>query len=319
MTPHGQPRRQSSTKKRLIIRSLAAAAVVGTVVAVGATPSPSAYAEFAAGAFNAPVAADAPLDPNSTAMVARLARENAMYANLVDFGVPIYTVGADTPRHQVQCTQTSWGPCPFQDLEVPIPDDAAPNRGSDGAMVVVDESSRTVYEFWQARHSGGQWSTSWGAVNSLDGTGWGGNSTGSGASRLAGVIRVAEIAQGNIPHALVIQSDNVCAGVVRPPALKTDGTSSRPDCIPEGARIRLDPAVDLATLKLSPAARTVAQALQVYGAYVIDVGRSPMSVSFERDTGAGAGAVGTVYQNAGLRWDYDGLPGIPYDRLQVLA
>jgi hypothetical protein len=133
------------------------------------------------------------------------------------------------------------------------------------------------------------------------------------------VIQIAEIQQGEIPHALAVATDNVCAGVFRPPAIATDGRSSRSDCIPEGARIRLDPGVDLGALILAPAVRTVARALQVYGAFVVDRSGAPMSVSFELDPTAGNGSIGSVYRDAGLRWDYDNLPGVPWDRLQVLA
>jgi hypothetical protein len=42
-------------------------------------------------------------------------------------------------------------------------------------------------------------------------------------------------------------------------------------------------------------------------------------VSFELDPTAGNGSIGSVYRDAGLRWDYDNLPGVPWDRLQVLA
>ena len=107
----------------------------------------------------------------------------------------------------------------MQGIQVPIPDDARPHTGSDGALVVVDETTRTIYEFWQSKHTGSKWSASFGAINSLDGSGWGGvgSSTGSNASRMAGVIRMAEIQQGVIAHALAIQTDNVCSSVFRSP------------------------------------------------------------------------------------------------------
>ncbi len=42
----------------------------------------------------------------------------------------------------------------------------------------------------------------------------------------------------------------------RPPALKTDGDSRRADCLPEGARLQLDPALDLGSLPgLTPGER----------------------------------------------------------------
>ncbi|MFT4124623.1 MAG: hypothetical protein QM662_00120 [Gordonia sp. (in: high G+C Gram-positive bacteria)] len=276
-----------------------------------------------------PFASDSPwrrkLDPsaatasNSTAMIRRAARRNAMNANLSEFGIPIYQATTSTPRYSVRCRVTEWGECPFAGHRVPIPEGATPQAGSDGAMVVIDQQAGEIYEFWQARHVNGQWSASWGAVNDLHGSGWGGASTGAGASRLAGVIRVSEIEQGRIPHALAIQTDNVCAGIFNSPAIKTDGTSKRSDCIPEGARVRLDPNLNLRSLRLTAAERTVAEALQVYGAYVIDRGGTPLSVSFEREESSSGGGIGRVYTDFGLRWDYDDLGGIPFRRLQVLG
>ena len=84
-------------------------------------------------------------------------------------------------------------------------------------------------------------------------------------------------------------------GVVRAPALKTDGNSSRSDCLPAGARLQLDPAIDLRKIKgLSPAERTVARAMQRYGGYVIDRGGAPLSVSFERAPDASADSPGAA-------------------------
>jgi hypothetical protein len=316
------PRPEPPRPHRLLTRRAGitlTCALVGAVVAAWPGASGAEVPAFDIGPFRSPIAAGAAVDPNSAPMVARMTRTNSLTANLVDFGVPIYRASADTPRHAVTCTIADWGPCPFAGQQVPIPLGARASPGSDGAMVVVDDATGRVYEFWQARFSAGSWTTSWGAINDLAGTGWGGNSTGSGASRLAGVIRISEIAAGDIPHALAIQTDTTCAGVFRVPATKTDGFSFAPDCIPEGARVRLDPAVNLDRLDLTPAVRALGRALQTYGAYIVDSGGAPMSVSFEMDPTAGGNSVGEVYQRAGLRWDYDNLAGLPYDRLQVLA
>lgn len=311
-------------RNRRIGRVLTAVAAATAVLWVGATgcskPAPSA--------FHAPFAADSPwrqqippkpsIDPNSAAMIAGIQSERALHANLVEFGIPIYQAPADRSGHSVMCTGDDWGACPFSEVSVPIPPEAAPNSGSDGAMVVVDESSSKVYEFWRAAKHGDRWSSQWGAVNSLSGSGWGGSSTGSGASRLAGVIRVDEIAAGNIPHALALQTSNACK-TFRPPAIKADGTSGRPDCIPEGARLQLDPGVDLHALGLSKGERAVATAMQRYGGYVVDVGGAPLSVSFELDRSAAAGTPGKTYQDAGFRWDYDAMERVPWEKLRVLG
>ncbi|GAA1850666.1 hypothetical protein ACFFOM_04260 [Microlunatus capsulatus] len=270
--------------------------------------------------FNTAVPAGTRTDPASAAMVARATRTRQLHANLVAYGIPVLTATPSTPRHRVTCSMAAaWGPCPLTRQALPIPLDARPSTGDDGALVVVDPATGTIGEYWQARRSGSGWTASYGAVNDLAGSGWGGSSTGAGASRLAGVVRVREIRAGLIPHALVLQSDNVCAGTVRPPALKTDGTSRRTDCLPEGARLQLDPALDLAEVPgLTPGERTVARALQVYGGYVIDRAGTPLSASFERAPDATASSPGAVYRAAGFGWDYDGMDAVPWHRLRVL-
>ncbi|MFN3599994.1 MAG: hypothetical protein ACK4UY_01240 [Dietzia sp.] len=290
----------------------------------GPVPPPAHWATAAVpfhpdSPFRTPVPAGAMIDPASAAVTSHLSGEGRVYASLVEFGIPVYTADEQTPRHEVTCLRTQWGPCPFSRGPTPIPDDARPHTGSDGAMVVVDERAQLSYEFWQVRRQGTGWITSFGAVNPLGGSGWGGAATGSGASRLAGIVRLHEIERGVIDHALALQSDNACARVFRAPAIKTDGRSDRPDCVPEGSRLRLDPSLDLDLLDLPPAQRAVARAFQVYGGYVVDVGGAPLSISFELAPDADGMYPGAVYRDAGLRWDYDGLGQIPWDRLQLLA
>ncbi|MGB7359958.1 MAG: hypothetical protein WA944_19060 [Mycobacterium sp.] len=264
------------------------------------------------------IAADVRVDPQSAAMIAAVQPEPALNANLIEFGIPIVRADSDTPTYTVSCTRTDYGICPFAGWPVAIPDAAAPNTGSDGVLVSVDESTGVIYEFWRAEKVGDTWTTAFAAVNSVRGSGWGGASTGSGASRLGGVVRIAEIADGEINHALALQSNNACP-TFRPPALKSDGTSTRPDCIPEGARLQLDPAVDLNSLGLRPGELAVATAMQRYGGYLMDVAEAPLSVSFELDRDAAAGELGQTYSDAGFRWDYDAMENVPWDKLRVLT
>lgn len=306
--------------------AVAGAVLAPTAVAAAPVTSPAAPATvipwrpFAATSpFNVPVTGAPAIDPNSAAMVARVARDGLGYANLVAYGVPIYEATPSSPLVTVRCTITEWGPCPFDGSPRPMPAAARPSVGDDGAMVVVDRTAGTIDEYWQAAPAAAGWTASWGAINPLTGSGWGGGSTGAGASRLAGVVRVGEIQAGTIPHALVVQSDTVCAGIVRAPALKTDGDSTRPDCIPEGARLQLDPAIDVATIPgITPGEVTVARALQVYGAYLIDRAGTSLAVSFEVAPDASSAGPGAVYEQAGFGWDYDGMPHIPWKRLRVL-
>lgn len=319
-------RRDRASPPRWVWRNIASLFVVVTVV-FGALVGRAACSHPASfGTFDSPFSASSPwrqrippnppIDPDSAAMIAAVQPEPALVANLVEFGIPIYRTNADTPTYTVNC-EMNWGVCPFAGWPVPIPEHAAPHSGSDGALVKVDESSGVIFEWWQAVKKGDEWSTSFAAVNSLAGSGWGGGATGAGASRLAGVVRVAEIASGEIQHALALQSNNACS-TFRPPALKSDGTSERDDCIPQGARLQLDPSLDLSTLDLTAGELAVATAMQRYGGFVMDESGAPLSVSFELDTRAAPGALGSVYQDAGFRWDYDAMESVPWDKLRVL-
>lgn len=268
--------------------------------------------------FNVPVVATPTVDPDSAAMVARISRAGLGHANLVEFGIPIYQATESTPRRPVECTLTDWGPCALADSPRPIPENAEPGVGR-GAMVVVDRAADTADEYWEAATSDAGWSTGWGAITSLSGSGWGGGATGAGASRLGGVIRVDEIQAGVIPHALMLESDTACASTFRPPAEKTDGESTRPDCIPEGARLQLDPAIDVAAIPgITPGELAVARALQEYGGYLIDRADTSLAVGFEVAPDASPTNPGAVYTQAGFAWDYFGMPHIPWDRLRVL-
>ncbi|EHB55962.1 hypothetical protein MycrhDRAFT_3156 [Mycolicibacterium rhodesiae JS60] len=264
------------------------------------------------------IPSDVELDRNSDAMIAAVQRERALNANLVEYAIPIYEVGPATPSYSVKCTEYTNSICPFAGWPVLVPDGAIPSTGTDGAMVTVDAASGTIFEFWRAVRKGEEWSASFGAVNSLRGSGWGGMSTGSGASRLGGVIRVSEIKAGVIMHAVALATDNACK-TFRPPALKSDGDSVRDDCLPEGALLQLDPSLDLSKLNLTPGERAVAVALQRYGGYVMDVAGTSLCVIFERDASAGPGSIGETYTKAGFRWDYDAMEHVPWEKLRVLA
>lgn len=297
--------------------------VQGVAAAPAPSPTSTVARPFASSSpFNVKIKTSPVVDAKSAAMVAQAARTGMAHANLFEFGIPIYSATGSTPKYAVDCTgPASWGACPLEAKTLPIPSGAAPNQGSDGVMAVVDTATNTVSEYWQAAKSpSGTWTTSWGAINSMSGSGWGGSSTGAGASRIGGVVRVAEIQAGVIDHALVMQSDNVCKGVYRAPALKTDGDSTRSDCIPEGARLQLDPSINVEAISgITAGEKAVAKALQAYGAYVIDRAGTSLAVSFELAPDATWSTPGSVYKAAGFDWDYYGMPKVPWNKLRVLS
>jgi len=264
--------------------------------------------------FNVPIPASPALASNSAAAALYLARGDIV-ADLYEFGVPVFEAGATSPKYNVECT-APWGPCGLEDNPVPIPNDARPAPGSDGHMAVIDPSTRRVYEFWQARKSSGGWSASFGTWSSLDGSGHPG-STGDArdaqVSLLAGTVRAQELQRGVIDHALVFSSDNV-KRAFQYPATKSSQSSDRSDGLTMGARIQLDPSVNVDAIpEITRAEKAVAKALQKYGAYVIDGGGARMAYIFETPFGET-----DPYPGLGFTSDYAGMPHIPWERLRVL-
>lgn len=269
-------------------------------------------------AWNTPIPANPVLDPASAAMVKNLSSgAHPGIANLYDYGWTVYHADASTPRYRVDCTM-NWGTCELEQEPVPIPDGAKPTPGSDGHMVVVDSSTRKSYEFWQYSFNGGRPYTSWGGVSNVDGDGRDGESVGAGVSGLAGMVLAHEISQGRIDHALGF-STKFCQGPdggtnFRYPATKTDGKFFGAGAVPEGARVQLDPSVDVDAIPgITQGEKIVAKALQKYGAYALDCGAANMGFGFENPLGKP-----NPYPAAGFAWDYYGMDHLPWHRMRVL-
>jgi len=226
--------------------------------------------------FNRPIPANARLDPRSDQLVHGLAeavRDGRFVIAVGRWTVPAYVAGPRTPRYHVELT-ASWAP--FHELaDVPIPAAARPDPAGDGHLAILDRRAGCEYDFWQARKRGRTWSAAW--ANSVR-TGRSGiyprglSARGSGFALLAGVIRPEELARGRIDHALIFSYPHTSAAGFVAPATESDGTSVRPDAIPEGARLQLDPSFQVRSLPRYQ--RIVARALQRYGMYLADTGRN---------------------------------------------
>ena len=83
---------------------------------------------------------------------------------------------------------------------------------------------------------------------------------------LGGILRPEEIAQGHIDHALAFMMPGVSNLGHVCPATHHDGDSSDPNALMEGMRIQLDPSIAVGSLPLPGWQKTIARALQVYGA-----------------------------------------------------
>lgn len=298
----------------------------------------------AAAAFHERIVEGARLDPESQQMAALLAEPaQGPILNLNAFGNPVYTADASTSRHEVEVLRRGtepgdWGDNVLAHERVPIPDGAEPATGSDGKLIIVDDSTGQVFDLWRAERVDGRWQAEWGGIYPLDGNGSSSQAaygdgehhvpwpqplsrgTGSGLSSLAGVIRVSELEDGVIPHALAFSTDRACgpanSGPFRWPATTTDGTVEGQPCLPQGARVRLDPEIDLDALpQLTDTERAIGRALQDYGAYVSDRGGSRMAFAVEA---ARTAEDRSVLRELDLVDDYHPLPGLPME-FAVLA
>lgn len=94
--------------------------------------------------------------------------------------------------------------------------------------------------------------------------------TGSGLPVVGGLITLADLASGQIDHAVALMVPEAAEGTFDFPAMRTDGVDASADAIPEGARFRLPPTLDLSKLQMPPVTRMIAEAAQKYGLIVDD-------------------------------------------------
>jgi hypothetical protein len=185
---------------------------------------------------------------------------------------------------------------------IPIPEEVWADPGDDGHVVIVDPNLRKAWEFWHFKKVDGVYSAELGGLWDLDSAGfnapgspgnwWRNGANGARSAYIGGLIRYEEVFAGEITHAMNIitpvNRQKIEAGThtreyYSPTAANSDGwvTTAQAwyaESIPEGARVQLDPAFDLDQPfppfgdRLNATARTIARAMQVYGAYVMDNG-----------------------------------------------
>ena len=207
--------------------------------------------------------------------------------NTTEWSVPIYTVPATQPTVKVTldapnapALQAAW-------TAVPMPPDARPATGTDARLVIWQPSTDKLWDFWRAAHRADGWHASWGGatqnVSSASGlpdsASWPGaqpwwGTSGCSMGIVGGLITIENLEKGLINHALQIAIPTVREGVYASPGLRTDGKTNDPLALPEGAHLRLDPNLDLASLHLPPLTLMMAKAAQLYGIFVTNGARN---------------------------------------------
>jgi hypothetical protein len=307
-----------------------------------APPAPAPTPLFAPDSvWNAPLAAAAPLDPAGPQLVQKLrdtvaqnlAARTGPWIATNQSGTPVYRVPATQPLVRVQLHTGWWGATLQTAYEsVPVPPDARPGTGADAHMVVWQPSTDRYWEFFHMRKLADGWHADYGGAikeasrsagyfstaswSGLSQSYWG--ATASSLPLAGGLMRIDELKAGTIPHALALAIPFARPRVWSFPAQRTDGSSPDTAGIPEGARFRIDPTLDLTKLVMPRMTRMMAEAAQRYGMVVVDQTGWAVGFRAEDNTPTGTdpyygpgGLFGGLYPN-------DMLASFPWDRLQLM-
>jgi hypothetical protein len=330
------------TRPTLAIVLLVACSGTSSLAAVGTNHPRRLFAPTSV--WNAPVrhaAVDGSSKRRMRAFVAEVRREvhtgSGPWISDVESSTPFYVVPAKQRKVFVKLDTGSWGAQLQEALArgVPIPRGAKPAAGTDHHLSIYQPATDTLWEFWKAIHERDGWHASWGGVmqhvssnpgyftgSSWPGlkapSGWNWGASATSLPVIAGTVRIQELRAGVVPHALALAIPEACARVFTWPAQRTDGYSRAHNCLPEGAHLRLDPTLDLASLHLPRATLILARAAQRYGIIVRDVSHHSVGFYAQDPTPTGTNPyVGAHGLYGGLRpWSF--LPQFPWSSLELL-
>ena len=282
------------------------------------------------------IPADVPLHPQSADFMNEFLRQKSAYYGTVnlntrEYASPVYTVGADVATVKVKewdCQKKGFSSPELaaQWTAVPIPGHALPSKGTDAEMTIYQPSTDTVWEFWQARKVNGEWQACWGGrlQNASQSNGVFPGHYGTTATSLpflGGQITAEELSRGEINHAIgisLVEAED--HSIFSWPANRSDGLNpnNAPNRIPEGLRFRLDPTVDVDSLKMSKAGKAIAKAAQKYGFVVWD---KAGALSIRMQNSLSYTTLGQTDPYPALfegKPNYAVLNGFPWHRLQFL-
>lgn len=249
---------------------------------------------------------------------------------------------------------------------VPFPAGAQPAPGTDGHITVYDQDRKILYDFWHASspkmnapgcvllpwkgnrtcYLDSKWHADWGGImdqadtdpgvftnaawpglTGTQGYGWG--STATSLPVVGGLITFDDLRAGSIDHALAGAFVNSCSAYFVAPAQRRDGTDAGANCLPEGARLQLDPSYDVNADSNPPITKAIERAAQTYGIIVRDntggsfglYGQDPQTEpSNPYTSGPGVGGVNNGGRGfLGGMAPYQLLANFPWNRLRMIS
>jgi hypothetical protein len=240
-----------------------------------------------------------PVHANSSTYIAHMAPNTALHADWGDwsmnhYGIPWQTVPGSQPMVQMTFqdpSESDPGPYPFPSNALV---EGGANFGGDMHVLVLDTGTCTLYETWSSTHSGSGWTCGSGAKfnlrsNGLRPDGWT-SADAAGLPILPGLVRVAEVKAGSIPHALRFTVSSTQQAYIHP-ATHAAGSADA-SLPPMGLRVRLKASFDISPFSGPP--KVVLVAMQQYGLILADNG-SNWYVSGDSDDGW-ASLMGSISQ-----------------------
>lgn len=273
---------------------------------LGANASLHGKAVFAAAsAWNQSIA-NAPVDPNSAALIASIGASAALHPdfganwNGGPFGIPYVVVSGSQAKVPVSfdyADESDPGPYP---LPANAPIEGGANATGDRHVLVVDRDHWKLYELWNAKPATNGWHAGSGATFNLatDASrpaGWT-SADAAGLPIFPGLVRHDEVVdQQVIRHALRFTVPKTRKAYVAP-ATHAAGSGTSAALPPMGMRVRLKASFDLSGYPAE--ARVILQALKTYGMIVADNG-SPWYLSGAPDARWNDTALSTLKQVKG--------------------
>ncbi len=301
--------------------------------------------------FNRQLPQGAPLASGSSSMVNHLLA-GGQVGYLVagdpqrDGGVPIYWSQPSDPVYTLHCTKP-WGRCAIEGMQIHVPASAEPTGGfatpgndHDAHMTIVDQQSGWEYDLWNVQSkTGSTINFGWGGKTRIDGDGLGSAAVAADYGSIAGPIRVQELRDGLINHALTMAVP--CTDSQVYPAQGTgmrcsDAGLPASSSIAMGSHFELNMSdSQIAALNVPTWKKTILTALAKYGAYVSDTTGNADQWGFETESSQSYTSFGQAdpwvqfARSIGLRpydfnnngyqeyW-FDLRSDVPWNRLQVV-
>lgn len=221
-----------------------------------------------------------PVDPHSNAWIANTGGSGRLIhpdfgdsGTSVPYGIPFIVTNASHSKVNITfqyADESDPGPYPFGP-DTPI--EGGAGSGGDQHAIMLDSSTCTLYELYDASYSAQGSTAGSGAIwnlrsDALRPSGWT-SADAAGLPILPGLLRQDEVAAGFVGHAIRMTVQTTDKSFIWP-ARHEAGSVNDPDYPPMGARFRLKASVDIS--RFSRDTQVVLTAMKHYGLIVADNG-----------------------------------------------